>query len=89
MEYSHSVSEVKALAGKTKTAFLLRAADLNSIVAVSRAGFRLPQKSTYFYPKLLSGLLIRSICNSTSFFRIRRLLSTLAITNWLLSLSIG
>jgi uncharacterized protein (DUF1015 family) len=59
IEYSHSVAESKVLAGKDKTAFLLRAADLKSVVAISSAGYRLPQKSTYFYPKLLSGLLIR------------------------------
>jgi len=58
-QYSHAIAEVKQLAGRRKTAFLLRPARLDAVVKISRKGFRLPQKSTYFYPKLLSGLLIR------------------------------
>ena len=58
-EYTHSLKEAKALAGKKKTAFILRAASLESVFKISSKGFRMPQKSTYFYPKLLSGLVIR------------------------------
>jgi uncharacterized protein (DUF1015 family) len=59
IEYTHSVSEAVDLAGRKKTAFILRPAALGSVVEISSKGFRLPQKSTYFYPKLLSGLIIR------------------------------
>ncbi len=59
MNYSHSVSEAKTIASRGRIAFLLRAASLDKILEISSKGFRLPQKSTYFYPKILSGLVIR------------------------------
>lgn len=59
LQYTHSVSEAKSLAAMRKSAFLLRAARLDAVVKISSKGFRLPQKSTYFYPKLLSGLVMR------------------------------
>ena len=37
-------------------AFFLRPTSLKEMVEVSRKGLKMPQKSTYFYPKLLSGL---------------------------------
>ena len=39
-------------------AFLLEGTPVASISAVARAGDVMPQKSTYFYPKALSGLVI-------------------------------
>jgi uncharacterized protein (DUF1015 family) len=39
-------------------AFLLEGTPVESILAVARAGDVMPQKSTYFYPKALSGLVI-------------------------------
>ena len=39
-------------------AFLLEPTPVASIAAVARAGEVMPQKSTYFYPKALSGLLV-------------------------------
>jgi len=59
MKYSHSVCEAKQIAGRGRIAFLLRAASLDKILEISSKGFRLPQKSTYFFPKILSGLVIR------------------------------
>ena len=59
IEYTHSVSEAKKIAGAKKTAFLLKAVTLDSVLKLSCRGFRLPQKSTYFYPKILSGVTIR------------------------------
>jgi uncharacterized protein (DUF1015 family) len=59
IEYTHSVDEAKKLAGKEKTAFILKAVDLDSVFKISSKGFRLPQKSTYFYPKVISGIVIR------------------------------
>lgn len=41
-------------------AFVLRPTRLDQLRAVSHSGETMPQKSTYFYPKLLSGLLFRS-----------------------------
>ncbi len=59
IEYTHSIDEAIELSGNKKTAFLLGAANLDSVIDISSKGFKLPQKSTYFYPKLLSGLVIR------------------------------
>jgi len=42
-------------------AFLLEPTPVASIGAVARAGEVMPQKSTYFYPKALSGLLINPL----------------------------
>ncbi len=39
-------------------AFVLRPLPVESLEAVTREGERMPPKSTYFYPKLLSGLVI-------------------------------
>jgi uncharacterized protein (DUF1015 family) len=41
-------------------AFVLRATRMDQLRAVATAGETMPQKSTYFYPKLLSGLVFRS-----------------------------
>jgi len=38
--------------------FLLNSTKIEQVKAVALAGFVMPQKSTYFYPKLLSGLTI-------------------------------
>jgi uncharacterized protein (DUF1015 family) len=42
-------------------AFLLNPTPPSAIRDVARAGDRMPQKSTYFYPKLITGLLINPI----------------------------
>ena len=59
IEYSHSINEAKQLAGSKKTAFILKAVDLDSVFKISSKGFKFPQKSTYFYPKILSGIVVR------------------------------
>jgi len=64
IEYTHTIKDAKKLAGKSKTAFLLRAVSLESVFKISSKGFRLPQKSTYFYPKVLSGIVIRRFKNT-------------------------
>jgi uncharacterized protein (DUF1015 family) len=42
-------------------AALVMPATVEHIRAISNAGERMPAKSTYFYPKLLSGLVINPI----------------------------
>lgn len=59
IEYTHTVGEAKKLAGRKKIAFLLKAIPLEMVLEISSKGLRLPQKSTYFYPKVLSGIIIR------------------------------
>jgi hypothetical protein len=59
--YSKSAAEAVAAvrAGDgVDAAFLLEGTPVASIAAVAKAGDVMPQKSTYFYPKALSGLVI-------------------------------
>ena len=58
-EYTHSLGEAKKMAGKKKAAFILRPVPLKDVFKISSQGLRLPQKSTYFYPKVASGVTIR------------------------------
>ena len=59
IEYTHSLGEAKKMAIKGKVAFVLRAVPLDAVFKIASQGFRLPQKSTYFYPKVASGVTIR------------------------------
>jgi uncharacterized protein (DUF1015 family) len=54
---AEAVAAVRAAAG-VDAAFLLEGTPVASISAVAEAGDVMPQKSTYFYPKALSGLVI-------------------------------
>lgn len=47
--------------GEYQIAFILNPISLEAVLEVVRTGQRMPQKSTYFYPKLLSGLVMRRI----------------------------
>jgi len=47
--------------GDAEAAFLLRPTRIEDVWAVARRGETLPQKSTYFYPKLTSGLLFHPL----------------------------
>lgn len=57
-------AEVEALLksgeGDLPIVFYVHAPDTHQIEAICKSGFRMPQKSTYFYPKLLSGLVLYS-----------------------------
>jgi uncharacterized protein (DUF1015 family) len=47
--------------GRAQAAFLLRAPTIDQVRAVAERGETMPQKSTYFYPKLTSGLLFHPL----------------------------
>jgi uncharacterized protein (DUF1015 family) len=47
--------------GRARAAFLLRATPVDDVLAVADAGGRMPQKSTYFYPKLPTGLVMNAL----------------------------
>ncbi|MBI5682518.1 MAG: DUF1015 domain-containing protein [Deltaproteobacteria bacterium] len=47
--------------GSHQMAFLLHPTKIEQVKDVANAGYVMPQKSTYFYPKLLSGLVINSV----------------------------
>jgi len=51
----------EARAGSAQIAFLLKPASIEQVAAMSFAGGVMPQKSTDFYPKLLSGLAIYAL----------------------------
>ena len=48
-------------AGRAEGAFLLRPTRIEDVFAVARRGGVMPQKSTYFFPKLTSGLLLHPL----------------------------
>lgn len=51
----------QVLAGKAQAAFLMNATRMSEVRDVANAGEKMPQKSTYFYPKLLTGLVFHKI----------------------------
>jgi hypothetical protein len=57
--YTPSAAEAEraVTSGEATAAFLVRAPTVEQVEAFARAGTRMPPKSTYFYPKLTSGLL--------------------------------
>jgi uncharacterized protein (DUF1015 family) len=59
VRYTPSAEEARAAvdAGEAEAAFLLRPPTVGQVAAIAAAGRTMPQKSTYFYPKLASGLL--------------------------------
>lgn len=61
--YTRSLDEALGgvKAGAFQCAFLLAATPVESIGQVADAGERMPQKSTYFYPKLATGLAIHPL----------------------------
>jgi len=59
--YEHDIEKAIAAASGGRAAILLRAVDPATLRAVSDAGERMPQKTTYFYPKVPAGLVIRSL----------------------------
>ena len=56
---AEAVAEVSD--GQAEVAYLLRALRIDDVFAVARRGVVMPQKSTYFYPKLTSGLLLHPL----------------------------
>jgi uncharacterized protein (DUF1015 family) len=46
---------------RARVAFLLNATPVDQVLAVADAGGRMPQKSTYFYPKLPTGLVMNPL----------------------------
>jgi len=61
--YTRSIDEAVSLvkSGDASCAFILNSTKVQQIKAVSLAGDKMPQKSTYFYPKLITGLVINCL----------------------------
>jgi uncharacterized protein (DUF1015 family) len=62
-EFAHTDEEAIALvrAGKCEVAFLVNPTRIEQVQEVVSQGKLMPQKSTYFFPKLLSGVVINRI----------------------------
>ncbi len=58
LTYTRSSAEAAASvdSGESQCCFLLNPTRVSEIAAVAAAGEKMPQKSTYFYPKLITGL---------------------------------
>jgi len=61
LEYHRDAAEAVRRAGPTEAAFLLPPVSLEAVWEAAAAGIRLPPKSTYFEPKIPSGLLFRPL----------------------------
>ncbi|MDP8911859.1 MAG: DUF1015 domain-containing protein [Actinomycetota bacterium] len=61
--YTPRVGEAVAAvdSGRARAAFLLRPPTIEQVRGVAERGETMPQKSTYFYPKLVSGLLFHPL----------------------------
>ena len=61
--YLHDADEAKAAvdAGRYAAAFILRTAPLEAVTAVAAHREKMPPKSTFFYPKALTGMVIRAL----------------------------
>ena len=57
-----AVLELQALEKEDyQAAFILNPPKAEDILTIASGGEKMPQKSTYFYPKLVSGLVINKI----------------------------
>ncbi len=59
--YEHDTDAAVEAARDGGAAVLLRAVDPATLRAIANAGERLPQKTTYFHPKVPAGLVVRSL----------------------------
>ncbi len=61
--YTHDAEEAlaEAEAGRCQAALILNPPDAGEMIAVSLKGEKMPQKSTYFFPKLVTGLVIHKV----------------------------
>ena len=63
LTYVHSIAEVEAAVGEGRcdVALVVQAASVEDVRAVAGNMEKMPPKSTYFYPKLLSGLVLNPL----------------------------
>lgn len=60
LDYAKEVRQVHegVAAGRAQIGFQMNPTRMDQVIEVTRAGVRLPQKSTYFFPKILTGLVL-------------------------------
>ena len=68
IKFSPSAEELieQADSGSSYIAFFLNPVKIGQIISVALTGERMPAKSTYFYPKVISGLVINKFDTSTA-----------------------
>ena len=66
LKYTHSLDEVldSVHSEQASAGFVLPAPTLQDVIETAEAGSFMPQKSTYFFPKLPAGLVIHSFASS-------------------------
>ncbi len=63
IHYIQSIDECEKeiMNGMAQIAFVVNPTKIAQVRAVAKAGQTMPQKSTFFYPKLLSGLVLNKM----------------------------
>jgi uncharacterized protein (DUF1015 family) len=61
MSFVKGIETLRAAVDPTHVAFVMRATGLDQLRGVALSGETMPQKSTYFYPKVPAGFVLRSI----------------------------
>lgn len=63
LAYTHDTADAmaRAASGDVQAAFLMNATKIGQVLDACEAGFVLPQKSTYFQPKLATGLVMYAL----------------------------
>ena len=63
LEFDRSYSDClkKVIEGEAQMAIITNEVSIDDVKAVCRSGYTMPQKSTYFYPKVIGGFLFTSI----------------------------
>lgn len=63
LTYSHELGETlsRVSSGAVQAAFIMNATKVHQVLDACEAGFVLPQKSTYFQPKLATGLVMQKL----------------------------
>ena len=58
ISYEHKPAVARGMVddGHAEVAFILKATPIDAVRTIAEAGERMPPKSTFFYPKLLTGL---------------------------------
>ncbi len=61
IKFSADARQALSMAGKDKAVFFVNPTPINTVKDMARSHQIMPQKSTYFYPKLTDGLVIRKL----------------------------
>lgn len=61
VEYTHLAEEVGARVGGGACGFLIGRVDVHDVIDLAAQGERMPQKSTFFYPKLGTGMVFHPL----------------------------